>query len=105
MVQRDIIWISLESVRQDHTTLGGHERDTTPNLARLAGEPGGAVFENCFSHGIWTRTSSTSILTGRAPSDHGVLAFDSSWVRTSRRFRNSSLRRATGRPVSPPSHR
>ncbi|MFC7021036.1 MULTISPECIES: sulfatase [Haloarcula] len=77
MVQRDIVWISLESVRQDHTTLGGHDRDTTPNLARLAADPRGAAFGNCFSHGIWTRTSSTSILTGRAPADHGVLAFDS----------------------------
>lgn len=77
MSHRDIVWISLESVRQDHTSLGGHVRDTTPNLQRLANRDDGSSFSNCFSHGIWTRPSSASILTGRAPADHGVLSFDS----------------------------
>ena len=77
MASRDIIWITLESVRQDHTSLDGHDRDTTPTLQRLAERADGASFPNCFSHGIWTRTSSASMLTGRAPAAHGVLSFDS----------------------------
>ena len=77
MSRRDIIWITLESVRQDHTSLSGNERDTTPNVRRLAARSDSAAFSNCFAHGIWTRTSSASMLTGSAPASHGVLSFDS----------------------------
>ncbi|MGM0718240.1 MAG: sulfatase [Halobacteriota archaeon] len=70
MPNRDIVWLTLESVRYDRTSVGGHERDTTPFLDRLASEDGSATFENCTTHAIWTRPSSTSILTGRAPSNH-----------------------------------
>jgi uncharacterized sulfatase len=70
MTNRDIVWLTLESVRYDRTSVGGHERDTTPFLDRLASEGDSAAFENCTTHAIWTRPSSTSILTGRAPSNH-----------------------------------
>jgi len=70
MSNRDIVWLTLESVRYDRTSVGGHERDTTPFLDRLASEGDSATFENCTTHAIWTRPSSTSILTGRAPSNH-----------------------------------
>ena len=69
-MSRDIVWITLESVRQDHTSLGGYHRDTTPFLQSLAERSGGASFTNCFSHDIWTRASSASILTGLASSAH-----------------------------------
>lgn len=67
---RDIVWITLESVRQDHTSLGGYHRDTTPFLRSLGERTDGAAFTNCFSHDIWTRASSASILTGLASSAH-----------------------------------
>ncbi|WP_144797973.1 sulfatase [Halorubrum depositum] len=70
MPDRDIVWLTLESVRYDRTSVGGHERDTTPFLDRLASEDDSAAFENCTTHAVWTRPSSTSILTGRAPSNH-----------------------------------
>ena len=76
MGQRDVIWITLESARQDHTSLGGHERDTTPNLRRISEESDGAWFDSCFSHDIWTRPSSASILTGHASSSHQVWSND-----------------------------
>ncbi|WP_231751342.1 sulfatase-like hydrolase/transferase [Halogeometricum sp. CBA1124] len=69
-MSRDIVWITLESVRQDHTSLGGHHRDTTPFLSSLADRTTGAAFERCFSHDVWTRASSASILTGLASSAH-----------------------------------
>ncbi|SFR66481.1 sulfatase [Halogeometricum limi] len=69
-MSRDIVWITLESVRQDHTTLGGYHRDTTPFLKSLSERTDGAAFENCFSHDVWTRASSASILTGLASSSH-----------------------------------
>lgn len=70
MSRRDVIWITLESVRQERTSIGGHERETTPNLLSLAESLRGAAFEQCFSHDIWTRSSSASILTGLPPSAH-----------------------------------
>jgi len=70
MSDRDIVWLTLESVRYDRTSVGGHERDTTPFLDRLASEDGSATFKNCTTHAIWTRPSSASILTGHAPSNH-----------------------------------
>lgn len=78
MAHRDIIWITLESVRRDRTSLSDHVRDTTPYLKHLAAERDGTSFPNCVSHALWTRPSSTSILTGRAPSDHRVWSYDAS---------------------------
>lgn len=68
----NIVWVTMESTRADHTTLEGHHRDTTPNLQRIANRPRGQSFDQCFSHGIWTLSSSASILTGVYPSRHGT---------------------------------
>lgn len=68
----NIIWLTLESTRADHTSLGGYERDTTPNLRRISTDDQGRTFKNCFSHGIWTLPSSASILTGTYPTHHGT---------------------------------
>lgn len=68
MTGRDVVWITLESVRFDHTSLGEYKYTTTPHLERLAED--GTSFSQCFSHGIWTRSATTSILTGQAPSAH-----------------------------------
>jgi uncharacterized sulfatase len=74
MTQRDILWITLESIRLDHTSLAGHVRDTTPNLSALAAD--GRSFDKWFSHDIWTRSSSASILTGQSPSAHRTWSTD-----------------------------
>ncbi|WP_276254272.1 sulfatase [Halomontanus rarus] len=68
----NVVWVTLDSVRTDHTTMSGYRRDTTPNLARIAADGDGQQFSNCFSHGIWTLASSASILTGTYPSRHDV---------------------------------
>lgn len=68
----NVIWITLDSVRYDHTSLGGYERETTPNLERIAKTDNGMSFDNCIPHGIRTATSVPSILTGVPPSRHGV---------------------------------
>lgn len=68
----NIIWITIESTRADHTSLHGFDRETTPNLRRIANLDDSRSFSECISHGIWTRPSSASILTGTYPSHHGV---------------------------------
>lgn len=52
--------------------MGGYGRGTTPTLKRMADGDDGRAFDSCFSHGIWTLSSSASILTGTVPSAHGV---------------------------------
>lgn len=68
----NIVWLTIDSVRYDHTTMGGYERNTTPNIATLASDDKGHSYSHCFSHGIWTQPSSASILSGTYPSYHGV---------------------------------
>lgn len=66
----NIVWLTLESLRFDHTSLSGYKRDTTPFLRSLAAESSAVSFDSCFSHGIWTRPASASILMGTYPSHH-----------------------------------
>ena len=72
MNRPNIVWITLESIRADHTAFGGYSRETTPNLERIAGMARGRSYENCHTHGIWTLASSASILTGTVPTHHGA---------------------------------
>ncbi|WP_255171050.1 sulfatase-like hydrolase/transferase [Natrononativus amylolyticus] len=67
----NILWITLESARSDHTSMGG-DRNTTPFLEQLVSDYRGAWFENCFAHGRWTPAASGSILTGTRLSTHRV---------------------------------
>ena len=72
MKKPNVIWITLESVRQDHTSVSGYNRDTTPNLANISSKSRAATFSNCFSHSLWTPPCSASILTGTYMSSHGL---------------------------------
>ena len=67
----NIVWITLDSVRADHTTMAGYKRDTTSNLQRITEQSDGRYFSNCFATGNGTPLSSASILTGTYPSRHG----------------------------------
>lgn len=65
-----IVWISLESFRADHTSLADYDQDTTPNLASLADGDDWQSHPRCYASGVWTRSSTASILTGTYPSHH-----------------------------------
>lgn len=68
----DILWVTLESVRADHTPLYGYERDTTPHLRELSGRADATVLEEGISASMWTPASSASMLTGTHLSTHNV---------------------------------
>jgi uncharacterized sulfatase len=68
----NIVWVTLDSVRADHTTMAGYRRDTTPNIADIADSPAGQATTNAISHSTWTLASTASILTGTYPSHHEV---------------------------------
>jgi arylsulfatase A-like enzyme/Flp pilus assembly protein TadD len=67
---RDIVLITIDTLRYDAVGFDGNSRGTTPNLDRLAGE--GRVFTAAHSHNVITLPSHTNILTGMLPYQHGV---------------------------------
>lgn len=73
----NIVWITLDSVRMDHTTMGGHTRDTTPNISELA--ESGFSHDICIAPGQGTPYSSGSFLTGTYPFYHG-LQFENEYI-------------------------
>jgi arylsulfatase A-like enzyme len=71
--------VVLDTVRADHTSAYGYQRDTTPNLARLSAR--GIRFERAYATGHWSLPSHASLFTGLLASRHGAhtehLALDS----------------------------
>ncbi len=64
----NIILITLDTVRADHLSLFGYDRDTTPNLKRLADEA--TFYTNATAAGNMTLSSHASMFTGLYPSWH-----------------------------------
>ncbi len=62
-----LIW---DTTRARSLNVYGYDRDTTPNLARLASES--IVFDQARSASRYTLTSHLSMLTGAYPSHHGA---------------------------------
>lgn len=70
MTGKNLVWLTLDSVRGDRTSVCGSDHATTPTLARIGSRSDGAA-GTCFAHGIWSQPSVASILTGTYPSTHG----------------------------------
>ncbi|MFT5289284.1 MAG: arylsulfatase A-like enzyme [Planctomycetota bacterium] len=69
----DVILIVLDTLRADHLSVYGYERETTPELARLMQERENAVaFPSAYSNGTWTVPSHGSLFTGLMPNKHGA---------------------------------
>ncbi|WP_336325849.1 sulfatase [Halovenus sp. HT40] len=66
----NIIWLTLDSVRYDHTTMSGYDRNTTPEIRAIADRTDGVSFSSCFSHARSSPASVPSILSGTYPSRH-----------------------------------
>ncbi len=64
----NVILIIIDTLRKDHVSCYGYERETTPNLDELARE--GVRFENAKAPSPWTLPSIASMLTGQNPSNH-----------------------------------
>ncbi|MCC6157804.1 MAG: sulfatase [Deltaproteobacteria bacterium] len=70
----DIVLISIDTLRADHLSMSGYERETAPRLAKLARE--GIVADRFISHAPWTLPTHMSIFTGRRPWEHGVTSIE-----------------------------
>lgn len=62
-LQPNVILITIDALRPDHLGCYGYQRDTSPNIDKLAKE--GIVFLNCFSTGPNTVYSLGGFVTGR----------------------------------------
>ncbi|MES0488597.1 MAG: sulfatase [Leptospirales bacterium] len=66
----NVLLIVSDTTRQDHMTFYGYERDTTPNMKKLADK--GVVFENAFSTSAWTKPATASLVTSQPLTDDTV---------------------------------
>lgn len=69
--KQNVIFILIDTLRADHLSYFGYERNTSPNLDAFAKE--NLVFKNAFSPAPWTPTAMASIFTGLYPSVHGMI--------------------------------
>jgi len=67
-----VVWIHADTLRPDHLSMYGSQRDTAPFLRQLASE--GALFTRAMSQGTWTKVSASSFLTSLYPTTHGIAA-------------------------------
>jgi arylsulfatase A-like enzyme len=74
----NVLLISIDTLRRDHCTPYGYERNTTPNLQVLAEQ--GAVFDLAYAPSATTAPSHVTMLTSLYPIGHQVL--DNGWVLT-----------------------
>jgi len=67
---RNVLLISIDTLRADHLGCYGNDVVQSPNLDALAAE--GVVFERCISAAPTTLASHTSLFTGKYPHTHGI---------------------------------
>jgi arylsulfatase A-like enzyme len=67
----NLLLLMVDTLRADHLGLYGYERDTSPNLDRIARDS--LVIERAVAHSSWTLPSVASLLTGLSPLEHGVV--------------------------------
>jgi len=70
--QPNVLFILVDTLRRDHLTPYGYERETSPEIAQRLAMPG-AVVEDAYSQAPWTLPSVTSFMTSRYPGEilHG----------------------------------
>jgi len=66
----NVVFVSFDTLREDHTSYSGYVRNTTPNIDKFT--KSGFVFTNTISVSSWTLPSSMSWFTGVYPSKHKV---------------------------------
>ena len=69
----NVVIVALDTLRPDRLGCYGHERDTSPNLDRLAADC--VLFEAAQSAAPWTAPSLISLMTSLHPDAHGVTGF------------------------------
>lgn len=66
----NVVLIVVDTLRSDHLSSNGYQRQTTPNLDALAAQ--GVSFQNAFSTSSYSLPSHVSLLTGKNIFEHAV---------------------------------
>ncbi len=66
-----VVLISIDTLRPDHLGCYGYERQTSPNIDRLARE--GTRYTRAYSPTSWTLPAHMSMFTSQTPSHHGIV--------------------------------
>ena len=69
--RNNVIFVVVDTLRADHLPAYGYESGNTPNLDAFAQDA--VRFDQAFANASWTRPSFASILSGRLPTNHGVM--------------------------------
>ncbi|MBO6935048.1 MAG: sulfatase-like hydrolase/transferase [Deltaproteobacteria bacterium] len=69
--QNNVIFVVVDTLRADHLPAYGYDTGNTPNLDAFAADA--IRFDQAFANASWTRPSFASILSGRLPTNHGVM--------------------------------
>lgn len=80
---RNVILISIDTLRADHLSCYGYERPTSPNIDAFASR--GARFERAMSSSSWTVPAHMTMFTGVDPPMHGAEGYPRP-QRATRRF-------------------
>lgn len=67
---RNVVLVTIDTLRADHLSLYGYPRATTPEIDRWLG--GGIVYERAYSTDSSTAPSAASFLSGLLPQEHRV---------------------------------
>lgn len=67
----NIVLITIDALRQDHLSCYGYDRNTSPNIDRIAEK--GIIFQNAVAPSSWTAPSMVSLFTSVYPVNHEVL--------------------------------
>jgi arylsulfatase A-like enzyme len=70
VLPRNLLLVSIDTLRPDHLGCYGHARDTSPTLDALSAR--GVRFTDTSSSAPWTLPAHATMLTGLYPSHHGV---------------------------------
>jgi len=68
--KKNVILITISSLRADHVSCLDYDRDTTPNFDKFAKK--NILFTNAFATSSWMMPSAGSIFTSSYPNNHGA---------------------------------
>jgi arylsulfatase A-like enzyme len=67
----NIVLITIDTLRADHLSCYGYERETSPHIDKVAEK--GILFKNVIAPSSWTAPSMVSLFTSTYPINHGVI--------------------------------
>ena len=91
----NIVLITIDTLRADHLSCYGYERETSPHMDKIAEE--GILFKNVIAPSSWTAPSMVSLFTSTYPVNHGVV-YGLQWKRKNKYSQDAFSEKLTTLP-------